>query len=194
METVFRTARDNAIVYAHQMMRRARALLAPVLTRAERIKARAALRLAEAFLRRGFCLIAAEMAGELPPPCPSGPTQPKRARRKKVRGLALIEPTPRFGTGAPLPDGVFDGLEPSDSVTPGTLVARHARLQAALAHPLRLARRLAFWQRRQRRTGRQALHKRPVLPGPKAAAGRDTLDWLEWIDSAVRDARPPEPG
>ena len=191
METVLRTARDNAIVYAHQMLMRARALLAPVLSRAERIQARAALRLAEAFLRRGLCLLAAEMAGELPPPRPAAPPPSKRTRRKQVRGLTLIEPTPRFGMGAPLPDGVFDGLEPSDAVTPGALVKRHARVQAALAHPLRLARRLAFWQRRQRCTGRRALTKRPVLPRPGEAAGRDTLDWLIWIDRAVRDARPP---
>lgn len=195
METVLRVARDTAIVCAHQMMMRARRLLAPVLTRAERRRARHALRLAEAFLRRAILLLALELEAELPAPCAAqAGTGKARAPAPRPHSFRLVDPAPRFVAGGSLPAGGFDGLGPDDEVTPGALLARRARLEAAFAQPVARARRLAFWRRRQRATGRTGLPQRWPLPARGQGAGRDILDWLSWIDGAVRDGLHPAPG
>lgn len=194
MDTRFQVALENALLYAHQLMRQVGCVLESVLaetSRDTRTELTHKLRLAEHFLRRAIALLAGDMASDLPPPRPVRAALSTQ-RKPTPRALALVEPPVRFSSAGPMPAGVFDSLSPEDAVPVGALARRLARLQATLANPIASARRLAFWRRRQ--TRRCILRPRLTLPRPVGEAARHFWDWLRTIDTDAREALRLEPG
>ena len=193
------TALDNAVRYAHSLLRQVRGALAPMMRRADRTAARQALRLAEHFLRRAILLLSFSLDGAL------GPIRPARQQActpeptcKPVRlpRLQLAEPDAvlRKRTLRPLPTGVFDDLDPDEVLPASHLAKRFARIETALARLPAAARRLALWRRRMKGTRRNPLRPRLVVPRPQDEATRHFLLWLDWIDRTARDGLHPAPG
>ena len=202
MDIRFQVALENALLYAHQLMRQVSRALAPTLRRDVRAQLRTQLRLAENLLRRAICLLAADMAGDLPPPRHESVADASRSVREvpvgrpaTPHGLSLVEPVDRFPiTGRAMAVGIFAGLSNTDMVPAVLLVARLKRLQATLANPIVRARRLALWRRRQKGTGRKVLRRRLCLPRPVGEMARHLFDWLVTIDADAREALRLEPG
>ena len=193
------TALDNAVRYAHSLLRQVRGALAPWMRRADRTAARGALRLAEHFLRRAILLLSFSLDAAL------GPIRPARqqtctpdpsCKRLRLSQLRLAEPQAilRERTLRPLPIGVFDDLDPDDVLPASHLAKRFARIETALARLPAAARRLALWRRRMKGTRRNPLRQRLILPRPQDETGRHFLTWLKWIDRTARDGLHPAPG
>lgn len=197
MDFRFRFALDEALGKAHALLRQTAGWLAPVMRRAERRRARDALRLAEDFLRRAILLLSTGFDEALTQASSARHASRARAHRpapSRPRGFRLTEPPARCRPASHLPAGRFETLGDQDEVPAEALMARHRRLQAALADPVSRARRLALWRRRARKCGRQPLRARLVRPRPVGAPARLALDWLREIDRLAREALTLGPG